>query len=607
MSDTGERGTEAARILAGVRLAIGLAQGLALYGLYRAADAQLWPATHPLIFAPLALVAFLVPLIAIQAAGNIRLRTLLPWLGAATAILAALAVYDRWRIALAPLEAGAPVATIRDDGLPSFALFFFCAVGLFIAQSLIAAADRDRKFIARYDAYFDAAWKLGVQLALALVFVGVFWGVLWLGAGLFDLINLKFLSDLLDHAWFSIPATALATAGALHLTDVRSRLVAGIRTVVLVLLSWLLPLMALLAVGFLASLLFTGLEPLWKTRSAAALLLTAAATLVFLINAAWQDGSGEHTPPALLRLGATAAALVLVPLVALAAYALALRVGQHGWSEDRIYAFACMVVAACYAFGYGAVVIGDLALRRGWLTDLAPVNIATSFIVLGVLAALFSPAADPLRIAVDSQVARLQSGAVSPDKFDYAYLRWQGGRFGRAALTRLAATRTGAGAASIRTRAQEAMAARHERADRAPTAADIAARIHVYPPDHLLPQSLLRQDWRKDAGGYVPACLSRAGGRCDAFPAELNGAPPDQYVFVTGEGDGWSAVVLGQDDFGHWSVVGRLNGPHCKAALDAMRAGQYAVVAPVPQYRAIEAGDRHFEVVPVYGPDACSK
>ena len=44
------------------RAAIGLAQGLALYLLYSAADDRVWPATQGLIFAPLLLVALAVPL-----------------------------------------------------------------------------------------------------------------------------------------------------------------------------------------------------------------------------------------------------------------------------------------------------------------------------------------------------------------------------------------------------------------------------------------------------------------------------------------------------------------------------------------------------------------
>ena len=61
--------------------------------------------------------------------------------------------------------------------------------------------------------------------------------------------------------------------------------------------------MAALAIGFLASLVFTGLEPLWRTRSAAALLLVSAAALVVLINTAYREGAGAGSNSAAGRRG----------------------------------------------------------------------------------------------------------------------------------------------------------------------------------------------------------------------------------------------------------------------------------------------------------------
>lgn len=601
MSEAEEHGLEGSRSLGRARLIIGLGQGLALYLLYRAGDAHVWPANLPLLFAPLALIAFFVPLIAIEGLGAMRRRTLILWIAAAAIAIAGLGFYDRWRLWLAdyPSSSGVP-----DEDLPSFALFLFAGVGLFIAHTLIAAGDAERKFIARYETYFDTAWKLGLQLALAVSFVAVFWGVLELGAALFDLIDLHFLAQLLEHAWFYIPATTLAVAAALHLTDVRAKLVAGIRSVALVLLSWLLPLMALLAVGFLASLLFVGFEPLWKTRAATALLLTSAAALVVLINAAWQNGAPEHTPPFVLRLGGTAAAFALVPLVAIAAYALFLRVSQYGWSEERIAALAALIVAACYAFGYAASALRGSVLRWHWLGGVAAVNIAASFVVLAVLLLLFTPIADPMRISVSSQMARLKSGAVAAAKFDYNYLRWSGGRFGHEALAQLTANATGPDAALIRTRAKLALAS-SSRTAAAMTPAEIAAQITVYPKDRLLPQSLLRQDWEREKSWMLPPCLVSRGPACEAFLAELTGAPPDQFIFIYGGEVNWTAAVLGEDKPGHWAVVGTLSLPHCKAALEALRAGQYSVVAPdPPKWRALEAGGSRFTVEPIFHPEA---
>ena len=605
MSESGEMGLAQSRRLGAARLIVGLVQGLALYLLYRAGDQRVWPATEPMLFVALGLVLFFVPLIAVQGAGSMQLRTLLGWCAGAAITLALLGAYDRWRVWLPDSAPPPPGDGIVEANFPSFALFFFASAGLFIAHSLIAAGDGARQWIAPYEGYFDAAWKLGVQLALAFCFVGVFWGVLHLGAALFDLIELKFLSKLIERAWFAIPATTLATAAALHLTDVRARLVAGIRTVALVLLSWLLPLMALLAVGFLASLIFTGLEPLWKTRAATAILLTSAAALVILINAAWQNGAEEHTPPLFLRIGGSAAALALVPLVAIAAYALALRVDQHGWTDDRICAQAAIVVAACYALGYAASALRGAVLRGRWLAGVARVNVAASFVVLGVLIALFSPMADPMRISIASQMGRLHSGAIAPGKFDYDYLRWRGGRFGHDALAQLSAA-AGPDAALIRARAKAALASTTRYRAELLTSEEIAAQVRVYPKDQLLPPSLLNQDWRKDGSYAVPPCLTVSGTKCEAFLAELTGAPPDQYIFIWGGDQGWNSAVLGEDDKGRWSVVGQLSWPHCKPALEALRAGQYAVVAPTPPpFRAVEAGGSRFDVEPVRPTAVC--
>jgi len=87
---------------------------------------------------------------------------------------------------------------------------------------------------------------------------GITWLVLTLGAQLFELVKLAFLTKLMRESWFAIPVTAFAFACAMHLTDVRPAIVRGIRSLLLVLLSWLLPVAVLLIGGFLATLPFTG-------------------------------------------------------------------------------------------------------------------------------------------------------------------------------------------------------------------------------------------------------------------------------------------------------------------------------------------------------------
>jgi len=576
------------------RLATGLAQGLALCLLYSAAEAERWPATHGLVFAPLLLVACFVPIIVLNGVGNMRPRSLLIWAGTAAVLLAALAMHD--------IERGADDANGWLWGLffahqnslaiwPSPLLVIFTMAGLFIAHALVVAGDAERRIIATYPGYFDAAWKHGVQLALSFIFVALFWVVLELGAGLFKLINIDFLQRLIGHRWFALPATTLALACALHVTDARAGIVRGIRILVLTLLSWLLPLMALFVLGFLASLPFTGLAPLWGTRFATALLLTAAAALVFLVNATYQDGAAEHAPPRLLRHAGSLAALTLVPLVAIAAYALALRIIQHGWTSDRIIAAACFVVGACYALGYAWAV-----LRPGpWLARIAACNIVTAFVVLGVLLALFTPIADPARLAVASQVARLEAGTIAPDKFDFAYLRFDGARYGKAALEKLKTVEQGAQASEIRRRALAALELKNrwEQQQIAPTPQQLAANLTVYPVGRMLPESFLTQSWAAVAPA-APSCLLSANAtlKCEAIVIDIDGDGIDEILVL----EPWRAVVMAEDGQGGWRVAGQLDGPiHCEPVRAALRAGRFEAMPP--RWRDLQVDGLHLRFV----------
>lgn len=584
------------------RLALGLGQGLALYGLYRATDGFSWPANDPRTFAPLLLIALYIPLLASQALGAMRLPTLALWIAVATLLMAWVGWYDRFR------EGPLAVLTYTGELLPTVAAFLLGFVGLFIAQALVAAGDRERRLLARYDGYFDAAWKMGVQLALAALFVAVFWGVLWLGAAMFELIRLGFLKKLLEQDWFWIPATALATAAAIELTDVRSRLVAGIRSVVLSLLGWLLPLLALIAVGFLAGLFVTGLAPLWATREAAGGLLTAIAAMVVLINAAYQNGEEER--PLLLRLSLAAAMLALTPLAVIAGYALLLRVGQYGWTAERLVSLDCLIVAACYALGYGAAAI--LARGRGGrMAMLEYSNIAAAVLALLLLGALVNRFTDPMKVSTDDQIGRLRAHQVSAENFDYDYLQREGGRFGHRALEKLAVVKDGPEAARIREYAKHTLGGGAPTASGPPRVLDIARDMPVFPKGAALPPGFAAQDWSKLGGEIsIPACLTVPDLECEAELADMDGDGVAEVIVVARSGGAyWWGTVMKGDAHGHWAPVGELRMPHCDGDLEALRAGTYKLVPqPPPPLKGIEVGDHTIvPIAPNPPPLACAQ
>ena len=573
-----------------LRTGIGLLQGLVLYLLYLVADYDVWPAIEHLLFAPMLLVALFCPILLVSALGHLTRRQVMLWAGGAALLIAALAVYDIWRSGTQlNLERHSHVA------MPSPVLIAVLIVGLFIAHALVLSGARDRRRIAAYATYFDIAWKLGVQLAFSALFVGITWLALTLGAELFRLVKLTFFSELIRKPWFAIPVTAFAFSCAMHLTDVRPAIVQGIRNLLLVLASWILPVFTLFVAGFLASLPFTGLEPLWGTRQAASVLLGTDAVLVVLINAAWQNGSAAVAR--LIRLSARVAALLLVPISAIAIYALALRVSDYGWTDERIVAATCMLVASCYALGYAAA-----ALRPGWLMLLAGVNIGTAFVVLGTALLLFSPLFDPARLSVNSQLARLASGRIKADKFDFAYLRFSGKRFGEQALAQLDAHAVGPEGQVVRERiaAARKLRWRHDPDASAPASATIAGNLRLQPQGSRFPEGFLQTDWTELAGGYYGMqCLRTAGSVCDVYQLDLDGDGKPEVLLVA-EG-GWSlAAKQGAD--GRWRRIATARlGPHCaEATADA------APRAVRRELADIEFRGRRFSLTPVAPPDtAC--
>ena len=551
-------------LLGPIRLAIGLLQGLGLYWLQRSADIDLrvWPATEPLLFGPLLLVVAFLPLVLLAGVGRLRPVTLAIWTAVAGLALALLGLHDIARQS---------ADTLRNAPFLSAPVVLFSAAALFISHHLVVPADVERRRIAGFPTYFDTTWKAGVQLAMSVAFTAAFWILLTLGGALFKVIGLDFLEDLLRETWFAFPLAFLAFATAVHLTDVRDGLIRGVRTVALMLLSWLLLVMTVLAAGFLAALPFTGLEGLWETGNGTSLVLAAAAALIILINTAYQDGRPDNLPPAVLRVAVRIAAVLLTPLVILAGLGLSLRIGQYGLTPDRIIAAACALIGAAYAAGYGWAALSPFWRKGDWMRPLERTNIWTALLAVAVILLLFSPALDPARLSVMDQVARLERGAVTPDKFDYRFLRFESGKAGQAALERLARSDN----AAIASGAKAAQKVENRYDDPGPAEPERPLAIEVWPAGAApLPAGFAASANRSgdlDHCQYANFCL--------ATRRDLNGDGSPEMLIV-----GHSEVAVFVPEGGAWNLIGHFD-QSCRHETqtdprEALRAGRLQAVQP---------------------------
>ena len=344
------------------------------------------------------------------------------WLQAAgvAVVFLALAAWASWRATGAPGLSAAAV-------LGPFG--WTAAVGLFVALPWLQCRLSHGRWQAPYAELVEHAWQNALTLLLALAFVGLCWGVLMLWAALFDLLKIRFFSELFGEKPFAYLATgAMAGLGVLIGRTQRRPVQVG-RQILFAVFKGLLPLLAFIALLFVLALPFAGLEPLWQTRSAATLLVGLIALMVLFVNAVHQDGSGARPYPALLRRVVEGGLLVLPVFAALALYALWLRIAQYGWTPDRFWAALIAAVASAYALGYAVAVFGS---RAAWLAPLAVVNRVLSWGVVGLALLVNSPLLDPLRVAAASQAQRLQAaegGAESLTR-DLETLRFDLGRAG---------------------------------------------------------------------------------------------------------------------------------------------------------------------------------
>ncbi|HDS9863323.1 TPA: DUF4153 domain-containing protein [Citrobacter freundii] len=284
---------------------------------------------------------------------------------------------------------------------------------------------------ARYPHFYRQLWLNALTLLIVFVANGLFWLVLLLWSEMFKLVGIPFFSTLFfDTDWFGYVAFGLITALAVVLARTQSRLVTAVQKLLTFIATGLLPLVALLALMFILTLPFTGLEVISQRVSAAGLMSTLT-LLLLLLMAIVREPQKEALPyPGALRY-LIKCALAITPIYTLiAGWALWVRIQQYGWTPERLYGVLVVVVLLVWSFGYLASI-----LRRGRnpLELQGPVILGVSLLALGLLVLLSSPVIDAWRISVNSHMGLYHSGKIKPDQVSL-YMLDHSGKPGRAAL-----------------------------------------------------------------------------------------------------------------------------------------------------------------------------
>ncbi len=336
-----------------------------------------------------------------------------------------------------------------------------------------------------YPLAHDHAWTNAVLWCLAWAFVGVVLLLSFLLAALFDLIGIELLKDLLQKEWFWRPLVGLAFGLGLALLREQRRIVGLLQNVAMLVLGVLAPVLAVGLGLFLLALPFTGLQPLWEaTKATTPILLACAVGALLLVNAVIGNGGDDAPRNRVLRWAALVLAVAILPLVVIAQFSTALRIDQYGYTPERLWGLTFVIIASVVAVAYLVSVIRG---RRAWAQRVRAANLYLAMIVCGVALLLATPLVSFNAISTRDQVARLEAGKVSPDKFDWAALAFDFGEPGRKALEQLKRSSN----LEVRKNALEVSKAkrRYDVIEREPDL-QFTGRVQVSPAGAVLPKEL---------------------------------------------------------------------------------------------------------------------
>jgi hypothetical protein len=296
-----------------------------------------------------------------------------------------------------------------------------------------------------YPALFLESWSIVVRYAAAWAFVGLVWLVVFLSHEVLKIVGVTVIGDLLEHIVVPMVLTGAVLGFGLAVVHELAEMLSP--QLLLRLFRLLLPVVLAVMLVFLVALPFRGLDGLFQGLSPALLLLAMVGGGVGLVSVAIDRSDAEAAQSAVLRRAAQGMALILPLLAALALWAIWLRVGQHGWTPERLF----IALVGGLGLGYGLIYAAAVLRGAGWMERIRRGNLGMALAVIALAALWLTPILNAEAISARSQVARFEAGKTAAADLDiYALQRW--GKPGAAALAALEDRATQPG--------QEALAAR---------------------------------------------------------------------------------------------------------------------------------------------------
>ncbi|MBK5144361.1 DUF4153 domain-containing protein [Budviciaceae bacterium BWR-B9] len=317
------------------------------------------------------------------------------------------------------------------DGVVVPYLCSLCAL-MFIALPWLQTRIKNKQWNVSYATIYDHLCVNAITIIFTLLLIVLFWGILWLCVELFKQLDIHFFRHLFfRNNLFIYTINGFLIGMGIRTCRLQTHLMKAVRNLLTIMVKGLLPVLSFVALIFMATLPFVGLDALSATWSPSALLVTMVGLLITAINIVYKSGLKVPPYPTPVRLIVNASLLVLPLYAGLALYAISIRVNEYGWTPIRVWGYLVIIVSFFFSCSYAIAVIRS---RRSWLHPLGSINrvLIPGCIVLLIL--INTPLIDPYRISVNDQMKRYQTGEVSADNLDLSLLRFNTGKRGQEAL-----------------------------------------------------------------------------------------------------------------------------------------------------------------------------
>jgi hypothetical protein len=556
-------------------LVIAFIQGLMLLAIYRALETHSWPWQQPVYLYPLLSLALVTPTLCLLSfiQGQILYST--KWIALFTLCLLAVAGYTGWQ-----LEPG--------DKIKSNSVYFVFCLTILIAsfKALMYIQQRGSGQAISYSALFRYSWRNFLVLALSLLFTLIFWGILYLCGALFKVVGIDFIATLIVHDWFYIPVLTLVHGFGVLIFRNLAHIIDTIAKILQVLMKFLLPVLLLVAIAFLVTLPFTGLQSLWGAGKGSGLILWLQVLVLFFVNAVYQDESHILPYPRIVHRAIYCGIALLSIYSLIAFYGLYVRISQYGLSVERCWALLLWLLLFLFTAGYSW---GIIRKRDLWIEQLSVVNIRMGLLVLALMLLVNSPVLDFRKISLANQIQRFESGITTIKTLDVNYISRNLARGGYLALQ------------SLRTQYESAHPEFAERIDnalnqngRTPekaklTLEDFSKSIIKFPENLQIPEPLLDTLYAKE-GGH-----NRYSNKRHIVQSDLNNDGIDEYVFVITYEGWWRAKM--------WTLIGNkwtsqtMNYNKLDENVDLTRLlKEYGAEEMEPKWQRLKIGDIIFTV-----------